>query len=66
MGASDNNGLPCAICRFMRALAFSGIGAAVGGLTAKWLGADLQTIMLAAFFCALFLVIKTSQKPKRR
>jgi uncharacterized membrane protein YfcA len=50
----------------MRALAFSGIGAAVGGLTAKWLGADLQTITLAAFFCALFLVLKTSRDQKPR
>jgi uncharacterized membrane protein YfcA len=46
----------------MRALAFSAIGAAVGGLTAKWLGAELQTIIIVAFFCALALVIKTSKK----
>lgn len=50
----------------MRAMAFSGIGAAVGGLTAKWLGADLQTTLLVAFFCALALVVKTSKEPKRR
>lgn len=46
----------------MRALAFSGIGAAVGGLTAKWLGADQQTVIIAAFFCALALVLKTSKE----
>jgi uncharacterized membrane protein YfcA len=66
MSPSGNNGLGCAMCRFMRALAFSGIGAAVGGLTAKWLGADMQTIMLAAFFCALALVVKTSKEKKPR
>ena len=62
MTPSGNNGLGCAFCRFMRALAFSAVGAAVGGLTARWLGADQQMIIIVGFFCALALVLKTSKK----
>ena len=49
----------------MRALAFSGIGAAIGGYGALWLGADLNQAILAAFFGALLLVILTQQKKSR-
>jgi len=41
---------------FTRALAFSGIGAAVGGLGAKWLGADQQTIIICAMMGSIGLV----------
>ncbi|VAX09812.1 hypothetical protein MNBD_GAMMA26-1223 [hydrothermal vent metagenome] len=46
----------------MRALAFSSIGAAVCGLTARELGADQQTVMIAAFFGALGLVCWVNRK----
>ncbi len=40
----------------MRALAFSAVGAAVFGLSAKWLGADQQTIILSALVGSVGLV----------
>jgi len=52
----------CSFCRFMRALSFSSVGAAVVGLTARELGADMQTIMIAAFFGALGLVCWVNRK----
>ena len=50
------NAAACALCKFMRALAFSGIGAAVCGLTAKWLGADQQTVIICAMMGSIGLV----------
>jgi len=52
----------CALCRFMRALAFSAVGAAVCGLTAKWLGADQQTIIFSALFGSIALVSWVNRK----
>ena len=46
----------------MRGLAFGALGAAVGGLTAKWLEADLQTVIISAFFGALGLVCWVNRK----
>ncbi len=40
----------------MRGLSFGALGAAAGGLSAKWLQADLQTVIIAAFFGALGVV----------
>ncbi len=52
----EKNLAACGFCRFMRALAFSAVGAAVFGLSAKWLGADQQTIVLSALVGSVGLV----------
>ena len=61
-----NNKPSCAFCHFTRALAFSGIGAAVCGLTAKWLGADQQTIIISAMMGSIGLVGWVTRKRKRK
>ncbi|MDZ7752469.1 MAG: hypothetical protein U5S82_12530 [Gammaproteobacteria bacterium] len=45
----------CALCRFMRGVAFGGAGAAVIGFPAHWLGFDQQTTLIDAFFGALII-----------
>lgn len=40
----------------MRAFAFSTIGAGVAAYTARWLGAEYNTIVIVAFFGALAAV----------
>ena len=52
----------CGFCRFMRALAFSAIGAAICGLSAKWLGADQQTIVMSALLGSIGLVSWVNRK----
>ncbi len=52
----------CAICRFMRALAFSAIGAAVAGYGALWMGMGQDAVMLVAFFGALAAVVWANRK----
>lgn len=48
----------CALCRVMRAMAFSGLGAALGGYGALFLfGASKQTALLAAVAGASILVL---------
>ena len=47
----------CAVCRFLRALAFSAIGGGVAGYGALGLGLDRENAMLAAFFGALAAVL---------
>lgn len=48
----------CVLCRVMRAMAFSGLGAAMGGYGALYLfGADRQTSLLAAVVGASVLVL---------
>lgn len=54
----------CAVCRFMRSLAFSAIGAAVAGYGGLWLGLSRRDAIVAAFFGALGLVILTSRKSR--
>lgn len=52
----------CAVCRFMRSLAFSAIGGGVAGYTALGLGLSQSNAIIAAFFGALGLVMLTSRK----
>jgi hypothetical protein len=52
----------CALCRFMRALAFSAIGAGVAGYTALWLGVARNNAMIVAFFGALAMVVWANRK----
>ncbi|HXK56591.1 MAG TPA: hypothetical protein PLZ16_08090 [Gammaproteobacteria bacterium] len=47
----------CSLCRFMRALAFSAIGAAFAGYGSLGLGLDRSSAIIAAFFGALGAVV---------
>lgn len=59
---SDDSFQNCAVCRFMRALAFSAIGAALAGYSALWLGVARDNAMMAAFFGALAMVVWANRK----
>lgn len=52
----------CAVCRFMRSLAFSAIGGGVAGYAALALGFSQNNAIVAAFFGAVGLVVLTSRK----
>ncbi len=43
----------CILCRVVRGMAFGGLGAALFGLPAKWLGASPNGVIYAALFGAL-------------
>lgn len=61
-----NHNRDCVLCRVMRAMAFSGLGAAVGGYGALYLfGATRQTALLAAVAGASILVLGLVAKQKR-
>lgn len=47
----------CAVCRFMRSLAFSAIGGGLAGYGALGLGLDRNSAIIAAFFGALGAVV---------
>ncbi|MCB1760143.1 MAG: hypothetical protein KDI68_10250 [Gammaproteobacteria bacterium] len=47
----------CSVCRFMRSLAFSAIGAGVVGYGALALGFRQENAIIAAFFGALGAVL---------
>lgn len=56
----------CILCRVMRAMAFSGLGAAIGGFGALYLfGASKQNALLAAVAGAAVLVLGLAQRQKR-
>lgn len=60
------NDRDCVFCRMMRALAFSGLGAAVGGYGALYLfGASKQTALMAAVAGAVVLVLGMTARRKR-
>jgi hypothetical protein len=52
----------CAVCRFMRSLAFSAIGGGVVGYGALSLGMERGNAIIAAFFGALGAVLWVSRK----
>jgi hypothetical protein len=52
----------CAVCRFMRSLAFSAIGGGVVGYSALSLGLSKDNAIIAAFFGALGLVLLVTRK----
>jgi hypothetical protein len=56
------NNQSCAVCRFMRSLAFSAIGGGVAGYAALALGFSQNNAIVAAFFGALGLVVLTGKK----
>jgi len=58
--SNDNDPYDCALCRLLRGFASGGVGAALGGLPAKWLGAPLKVVVYSALvgafaFALLFL-----------
>lgn len=55
----------CAMCRLMRSLAFSGIGAALGAGVAYLMGASRQNILMAAIVMAAILVFGIANKKKK-
>lgn len=62
MKKKKKNPAACSFCRFMRALAFSAIGAAICGLGAKWLGADQEIIVMSALLGSIGLVSWVNRK----
>lgn len=54
----------CALCRVMRAMAFSGLGAAVGGYGALLLGASKQTALIAAVVGASVMMLRLATGAK--
>lgn len=54
----------CAVCRLMRAMAFSALGAALGGYGALWLGASKQTAFTAAVVGASIMVLGLAMRAK--
>ncbi|MCX8050010.1 MAG: hypothetical protein N3A55_10205 [Methylohalobius sp.] len=54
----------CALCRVMRGMAFGGLGAAVGGFGALWLGAPRQTALMAAVVGAAAMVLGLAARAK--
>jgi hypothetical protein len=56
------NGRDCFLCRVMRGVAFGGLGAALFGLPAKWLGVPDQQIAYYALFGALFVTALATRK----
>jgi hypothetical protein len=56
----------CALCRLMRSLAFSGIGAALGAGIAYLMGASKQNILMAAIVTAAILVFGIMNKKKKK
>ena len=56
----------CAFCRFMRSLAFSAIGAAVGGYGALAAGLERSNAIIAAFFGALIVILWVGRRYNSR
>ena len=55
----------CVLCRVMRAMAFSGLGAAVGGYGALYLfGAGKESALMAAVAGASILVLGLGARQK--
>ncbi len=56
----------CVLCRVMRAMAFSGLGAALGGYGALLLfGASKENALLAAVAGASIMILGLSAREKR-
>ena len=61
----DVNSQNCFLCRVMRGLAFGGMGAAIGGYGALWLGMNQTNAIISALFGALF-VTTLFNRPKKQ
>ena len=62
MASPNRTPTNCAVCRFLRALAFSAIGGGIAGYSALALGLDRSNAIIAAFFGALGLVLWGNRK----
>ncbi|MES9942684.1 MAG: hypothetical protein ABW104_07015 [Candidatus Thiodiazotropha sp. 6PLUC2] len=58
------NAKNCTLCRVMRGLAFGGMGAAIGGYGALFLGVDRNEATYYALFGALALTVLILRKRK--
>lgn len=56
----------CPFCRFMRSLAFSGLGMAIGSGVAYLLGASKENVMLSGIFVAAVIVFGKQNNKKRQ
>ena len=52
----------CFLCRVMRGMAFGGLGAALFGVPAKWLGAPQHEVAYYALFGALTITALFARK----
>ncbi len=64
MSSGDDSRQSCALCRFMRSFAFSGIGAAIAGYGALVLGVSRNNAMILAAMGALAAVVLSSGKKR--
>lgn len=64
--AKSVNSQNCFLCRVMRGLAFGGLGAALGGYSALWLGMSQGNAIIAALFGALFITTLTNRPKNKR
>lgn len=64
MSSIDNN--RCTLCRVMRGLAFGGLGAAIGGYGALFLGADQDEAIYYALFGAIALTAIVQRKRNKK
>lgn len=63
----SNDDHDCPFCRMMRALAFSGLGAAIGGYGALYLfSASRENALMAAVAGAVILVLGLSARERRK
>jgi hypothetical protein len=60
--AGQQNFSNCTLCRVMRGLAFGGMGAAIGGYGALFLGADRNDAIYYALFGAFALTVLILRK----
>ncbi len=56
----------CGFCRFMRGVAFGGLGAMIGGYSALLLGSPRNEAIYYATFCAIALTAFINRKRKGR
>ncbi len=56
----------CPVCRFMRSLAFSGVGMGLGGGIAWLLGASKENIMMSGIVVAAIIVFGLQNNKRKR
>ncbi len=56
----------CPFCRFMRSLAFTGVGMGLGSGTAYLLGASMENILMSGIVVAAVIVFGMLDKKKKK
>jgi len=56
----------CAICRFMRSFAFTGLGMGIGSGAAYLWGATQENILMSGMFVAFIIVFGLMDKKRKR